>query len=137
MNRASCTALILLSLSNEAIAGEPLAQRWLYYPTNLLVTENVDQLETIWRRAAKAGYTHVNLSDTKFCILDQMPEKYFKNAERVKKLAKELKLELAPGVFPIGWSNALLSNDPNLAEGVPVREALFVVQNGEAAIDET
>ena len=40
--------------------------KWLYYPTNLLVDKNVDDLETIWRRAAAAGYTKVLLTDSKF-----------------------------------------------------------------------
>jgi hypothetical protein len=109
-------------------------QLWLYCPTNLLVDDNVDKLDALWRRAAKVGYSHVLLGDTKFCVLENMPERYFHNVERVKKLAAELKLEIVPGVFPIGWSNALLAHDPNLAEGLPVRDALFVVHGGEARV---
>src|SRR6266404_3962929 len=110
-------------------------QLWLYCPTNLLVDANVDKLDALWRRAAKVGYTQVLLGDTKFCVLENMPEKYFQNIERIKKLAAELKLEIVPGMFPIGWSNALLAHDPNLAEGLPVRDALFVVHGGEARIE--
>jgi hypothetical protein len=109
-------------------------QLWLYCPTNLLVDGNVDKLEVLWRRAAKVGYSHVLLGDTKFCVLENMPERYFHNVERVKKLAAELKIEIVPGVFPIGWSNALLAHDPNLAEGLPVRDALFVIHGGEARL---
>ncbi len=85
--------------------------------------------------AAKAGYTHVQLTDSKFSRLNEMPQRYFHNVERLKRLAAELKLEIVPGVFPIGWSNALLARDPNLAEGLPVRDALFVVRNGEARLE--
>ncbi len=63
-----------------------------------------------------------------------MPKEYFDHVERLKKIAAELKIEIAPGVFPIGWSNALLGNDPNLAEGLPVRDALFVVKGGDARL---
>jgi hypothetical protein len=35
-------------------------------------------------------------------------------------------------VFPVGYSNDLLFQDPNLVEGPPVREALFVVRGGVA-----
>ena len=52
-------------------------QMWLYYPTNLLVDANVDRLETIFRRAAKAGYSHVLIGDSKFSKLDRMPQRVF------------------------------------------------------------
>jgi hypothetical protein len=120
--------------ANDDSIARPARQLWIYCPTNLLVNENVDRLEALWRRAAKAGYTHVLLGDTKFSRLEDMPKEYYRNVERVKKIAAELTLELVPGVFPIGWSNALLGHDPNLAEGLPVRDALFVVKGGEARV---
>src|SRR5687767_6465436 len=84
---------------------------WLYYPTNLQVAENVDKLETIWARAAKAGYTHVLLADSKFAKLGDVPEHYFKNLERTKQVADRLKLKLFPAVFPVGYSNDILWHD--------------------------
>ena len=113
---------ILRRRGESFAAGPGTKQIWLYSPTNLLVNENITKLEALWRRAAKAGYTHIYLTDTKFNSLQNMPKSYFKNVERVKRLAAELHLELVPGVFPIGWSNALLHHDPNLAEGLPVEE---------------
>ena len=126
---------VLVPATAERVDGGQVRQLWLYCPTNLLVTESVDKLDALWRRAAKVGYTHILISDTKFSRLEDMPKEYFRNVERVKMLAAELKLELVPGVFPIGWSNALLGHDPNLAEGLPVRDALFVVKNGEARLE--
>ena len=46
--------------------------------------------------------------------------------------AEAAHIEIVPGVFSIGYSNDLLGADPNLAEGMPVKDALFVVKNGEA-----
>ncbi len=112
----------------------PPRQLWLYCPTNMLVNENVDKLEALWRRAVKVGYTHVYITDTKLQHLDDAQPNFLKNLERVKRLATELKIELVPGVFPIGWSDSLLYHDPNLAEGLPVRDALFVVQDGQARL---
>ena len=105
----------------------PEQQLWLYYPTNLLVAENVDKLEQIWSRAAKAGYTHVLIADSKFSRLAEMDKRYFDNVGRVKRIASELKLTLVPAVFSVGYSNDLLSMNPNLAEGLPVKDSLFVV----------
>lgn len=112
-------------------AADPPAL-WFYYPTNLLPAENVDKLEPLWRRAAAAGYTRVLLSDSKFSRLSELPREYFRNCDRVKQLARELKIQVVPALFPIGYSNDLLSNDPNLAEGLPVKDTLFVVHDGQA-----
>jgi hypothetical protein len=106
----------------------------LYYPVNLQVGENVDKLAPVWARAAKAGYTHVLLADSKFAKLGEVPDHYFKNVERVKQAAARLNLKLVPAVFPVGYSNDLLWHDPNLAEGLPVKDALFVVKSGEASV---
>jgi hypothetical protein len=126
--------LFLLLVSTPLLAAEP-RQLWLYYPTNLQSDDNIPKLEQVWRRAAAAGYTHVLLADSKFARLGHlqgMEKRYFGNIEKVKKLAKELNLEVVPALFQIGYSNSMLWHDPNLAEGLPVRAAPFVVRDGLA-----
>jgi hypothetical protein len=123
---------LLVMLAQPAQALE----KWLYCPTNLLVDKNVDTLEALWRRAAAAGYTHVLLADSKFNRLGEMEARYFRNVERVKKLAAELKIEIVPAIFPIGYSNDMLSRDPNLVEGPPVKDVPLVVQGGIARVDD-
>jgi hypothetical protein len=109
-------------------------QIWLYCAQNLAVDENVDELEKLFHRAARAGYTHVLLSDSKFGRLSDMDSHYFRNVERVKKLAEQLHLSLVPALFPIGYSNDLLWHNPNLVEALPVRDARFVVRDGTARL---
>jgi hypothetical protein len=109
-----------------------LDYRWVYCSYNLQVDENVDRLEQLLTRAAKSGYNGVLLADYKFNILDRVPERYFANASRVRQKAAQLKLDIIPAVMPIGYSEGLLSHDPNLAEGLPVRDQLLVVR-GKAA----
>ncbi len=123
----------LLVLLAGGLHGAPL-QRWLYCPVNLQVDRNIDGLEVLWRRAAKAGYTHVLLADSKFAKLGDVPGRYFTNAARVKALAAELRLEVVPAVFPVGYSNDILWHDPNLAEAMPVRDVPLVVSNGVARL---
>src|SRR3954465_11567298 len=112
-------------------AGAPL-ERWMYCAQNLWVDKNIDELEGLFQRASKAGYTHVLLTDSKFSKLGDMDARYFRNIERVKKAAAESKLEIVPALFSIGYSNDLLWHDPNLIEALPVRDALLVVSNGVA-----
>lgn len=132
------TALWMIGL---AVACSGLARAaekpelWFYYPVNLQVAENVSKLEGVWRRAAAAGYTHVLLTDSKFAKLGDlgdMEKTYFGHVERVKRLADELHLQLVPALYEIGWSNSLLWHNPSLAEGLPVKDAPFVVSGGLA-----
>lgn len=139
MRRAVTTATVLagaaLAWAATSRADEkPRLELWVYCPTNLLVDANVGKLEALWRRAAKAGYRKVLLADSKLAKLGDMEPRYFANVEKAKKLATELGLELVPSVFDVGYSNALLWHDPNLAEGLPVKGSLFEVKGGEARL---
>jgi hypothetical protein len=126
--------LVLCSSLQTQWARAAELERWLYCSRNLWVDENINKLDSLFDRAAKAGYTHILLSDSKFAKLADMDARYFRNIERVKKRAAELHLEIVPALFPVGYSNDLLWHDPNLIEALPVRDALFVVQNGVATM---
>ena len=116
-------------------AAEPVARRWVYLQTNLQVRENADKGAEILTRAAQAGYNGVVLADYKLNVLNRVPDQYFLNARQFKKVADELRIEVIPAVAPIGYSDGLLAHDPNLAEGIPVRDATFVVNGGVAKLD--
>jgi len=124
-------ALAVLAL--QGCGGRaPTPELWLYYAANLADDGAVERLAPIWRRASAAGYAHVMLADNKFARLGEMDEHYFDSVRRVRALADSLGLEIVPAVFQIGRSNSLLAHDPNLAEGLPVRNGRFVVHGGEA-----
>lgn len=92
------------------------------------------ELEGLFSRAGKAGYTHVLLSDSKFSKLDDMDARYFANVEKVKKAAKEIGLEIVPALFSIGYSNDLLWHDPNLVEALPMKDVEMVARGGVAEL---
>ena len=120
-----CMAFIPMAVS----AAERLDHRWVYLPMNLLVDKNVDEGIVILRRAAQAGYTGIVLTDSKFMRWDQMPKRYAENVHRFRRATRDLRLECVACVCPMGYSNDLLLRDPNLAEGLPVRDAPFVVHD--------
>jgi hypothetical protein len=124
---------VLLGITGRASAELPV--RWLYLMTNLQVKENLPELEALLRRAAKAGYNGVVLADYKLNVLDRVPDYYFDNARRFKKLADELGLEIIPAVAPFGYSEGILAHDPNLAEGLPARDMPLRVRGREAIVD--
>src|SRR5882724_12062635 len=88
-------------------------ERWFYVSQNLWVDQNVTNLVALMQRASQAGYTHLLLNDSKFCRLATMDAHFFQNLGVIKQAATNLNLEIVPTVFPVGYSNDLLFNDPN------------------------
>ncbi len=131
--RAVLVAILLFAFCSPAFSAEK-KELWIYCPTNLQVRENVDKLEKLWKRAAAAGYDHILLADSKFAKLADDPKEYFDNCAKVKQIGRELKMLIVPALFDVGYSNDLLWNDPNLAEGLPVKDSLFVVKDGQANV---
>src|SRR5579862_8874053 len=113
---------------------QPLIYRWVYVGTNLQVAENVDTLIALMKRAKAAGYNGLVITDTKLQRLALVPDWYFKNAQRLSDAFAAEHMDLIPGIFPVGYADGMLGNDPNLVEGQPVRNAPFVVRNGEAQL---
>jgi hypothetical protein len=131
---ASCLCLAAIAGGLNGAQPERLQHRWVYVSYNLLVDENVTKVQALLERARAAGYNGVLLADYKFQLLDQMPPNYFANVAKIRETASGLGLEIYPTVCPIGYSSGLLRHDPNLAEGLPVRDALFVAHNGQAEL---
>lgn len=99
-----------------------------------MLADNVRRLERTMLAAQAAGYNGVVLDDYKFQILDSLDASYFRNLEHLHNVAGTLGLDLYPLVARFGYSNGLLSHDPNLAEGVPAIRAPLRVQNGAATL---
>ena len=135
MARHIVLAILLLAVFCGVALGEPptldLKYRWVYVQTNLLVDKNVREALAILERAAKADYNGVVLTDSKFTRWDTLPAKYQQNVNQVRQACRRLKLDCVAGVCPMGYSNDLLGRDVNLAEGLPVKDAPFVVQGGK------
>jgi hypothetical protein len=122
-------------LDRSARAAQPTSarssygERWLYCSFNLQVDRSVDDLLALFVRAKRSGYTGILLADYKFQVLYRVPDNYFRNVEKVKTAAARAGLELVPAVFSIGYSNGLIAQDPNLAEGLAVVDQPYVVKN--------
>lgn len=126
--------LFIPALASAEPGGNPkerFNERWVYASHNLLEDKNADEVVKLIDRASKSGYTGMVFNDYKLAILDRMPARYFKNVQRMRDAARAANLEIIPSVFPIGYSSGLLAHDPNLAEGLPVVDAPFVVKGRE------
>jgi hypothetical protein len=121
----------VMALAGDASQAATPEHRWVYLATNLLVDKNVDDALALLDRAAKAGYNGVVLTDSKFTRWDTLPKKYIENVRKVRRACRDLKIDCIAAVCPIGYSNDLLSREPNLAEGLPVVDAPFVARGGK------
>ncbi len=131
------SAFLLLALSRSVPAQEPgprYDRRWVWMMTNFLVEKEADRAVALIERAGRDGFNGIVISDYKLNFLERMPKHYFEHVARVKKAAEKAHVEIIPAIFPIGYSNGLLSNDTNLAEGMPVENVPFVVKGREAAL---
>jgi len=128
---ASAVLALAAPLAARAQPGPiRMRHRWVYLSTNLLVAKNVEGAVALLERAARDGYTGIVLADSKFMRWDDLPERYLANVRTVRDACRTLRLDCIACVMPIGYSESLLARDPNLAEGLPVRDAPLVVRGG-------
>ncbi len=59
---------------------------------------------------------------------------YFRRLDVVQAACDKNQIELIPAIFSIGYGGGILAHNRNLAEGLPVLDAPFVVKNGEARL---
>ena len=135
---AACGVMAVLALAGLARAEEaaqpPLRWQWVYAPCNFQVDKAVDDLIALAARAKKAGYNGLLVSDYKFGRIEGRPANYYVNLERTRKAAADIGIDLIAGVMDVGYSNAILQNDPNLAEGIAVKDCVFAVKDGRATV---
>src|SRR5208337_3346456 len=80
--------------------------------------------------ASEHGLTAIVLSGMDRISLGSA--EYLERLRRVKAIADQYHLEIIPAGFNTGYGGAILDHNKNLAEGMLVKDALFVVQDGEA-----
>jgi hypothetical protein len=108
--------------------------RWFYHSTNIQVGDNVTAAKALWDRAVASRLNGVNLNDSKFSRPTTLPQRYMDSLVQLRDYARDRRLEIIPGVMPIGYSNGLLFHNPNLASGLPVRQQKFVIDADTARL---
>ncbi len=128
------TILAAVAFRQSTIGNQTVRPRyrWVYVASNLQIAANVDKVIDLMRRAKGIGYNGIVLADSKLQRLAGVPDFYFTNAKRLIAACRADGMEIIPCVFPIGYAEGMLANDPNLVEGQPVRNAPFLVHNGLA-----
>ena len=94
-------------------------------------TEQVEKIRNIAKIASEHGLNGLILD----AFFDRLPLESpycFKNLKEIKRICDQNNLELIPVIMGVGYNAPLLAHDKNLIEGLPVKDALFVVTGGKA-----
>ena len=111
-----------------------LPYRWLFVMRTVANPADLQRTIELLPRAAAAGYNGIVLSDHRLWTKSQASPGHAEALRKLQAEAKKHGLDLIPCVMPIGYSGRLIGSDPNLAEGLPVKEARFTVHNGVARL---
>ncbi|GIV15440.1 MAG: hypothetical protein KatS3mg022_0875 [Armatimonadota bacterium] len=123
--------LILIGWGSMVLA-QGYQDRWVWiFGWGLNRDDDVTQITAVLEEAAKHGYNGAVLSANLDALCKQPPE-YFRRLQQVKQTCERLNLEIIPSIFSVGYGGGTLWHDRHLAEGMPVQDALFVVQGNEA-----
>lgn len=123
---------MLLGHACSRFSQPRLPLRWLYLHTKFAAPNGVDDAEAVMKRAAAVGCNGVILAEATLYRGTRAPDRDRANFTRIKRLAEQLNIEMIPAVF---LPTSVTVRDPNLVEAMPVRNALFVVENGTARLE--
>jgi hypothetical protein len=132
-----CFALIFTvfagSIINSTLAeGEAKVypDRWVYVSRGL---SDVDAIREIVKTASEHGLNGMVLS-AGLDNLSHRPPEYLNRLTKIKQICEEYKIEIIPLIFSAGYGSSVLNQNLNLAAGLPVKDALFVVNGKEAQL---
>jgi hypothetical protein len=104
--------------------------RWVYANGGFQSDQDVEKMRDIIRTAAEHGLNGMVLSGMDR-ISTYSPEQLARLA-KVKEIADSYHIEIIPSGFGTGYGGTILAHDKNLAEGLLVKDALFVAKGGTA-----
>ncbi len=98
---------------------------------NLNRDSDVTEISALLETAGKHHFTGAVVSFGLDTLCKKTPD-FFQRLELVKKACDSNQLELIPAIFSVGYGGTALSHDRNLAEGLLVEQAPFLVEEGKA-----
>ena len=117
--------------AGAAVATAKAPVRLVHWMGNFANDKTLDEAIELTKRAAKAGYTGMAVIDTKIMKWSLQDKKYAENLKKFRQACTDAKMDLYVGVASFGYAGEMLALDANLAEGMPVRNAPFVVKDGK------
>ena len=132
---AKCIALgVLLSLLVSWCHAKEYPYRWVFVGGSLRTDKDVAAIEQIVQTGSEHGLNGMVLS-TGLDRLDRQAPEYLERLAKLKAFCQAHGVEIIPNIFSAGYGGSVLAYNRNLAAGIPVQDAPFVVKNGEATLN--
>lgn len=128
----ACSVVLLAVVMAQT---PPFQQRWIYVNRGLNSEQGIEQIRAIVQTGAEHGMNGIALDEGLDGVNATSPE-FQHRLDQLKEIAKSHSMDIVPVVFSAGYGRSVLQQNPNLAEGLPVKDALFVVHTGEARLVE-
>ena len=120
-----------LTIVCSTALGEEYPHRWVYIARGLHKDQDVGDIRRIVRTASEHGLNGMVLAGG-LDRLDLQPPHYFERLGAVKQVCAEHEVEIIPLIFSAGYGGSVLAHDRNLAAGIPVRGARYLVDGSQA-----
>lgn len=132
MKRSALSLIAVCLLTSVCLAqGDKQPKLFFRLQADLISDQKLAEAIKLMERAGKAGYTGIVILDNMLARKEQAEPKYQANLAKFRQACKDSKLQCWAALFPVGYANSLLSQDPNLAEAMPVRDVPFEVKKGQ------
>lgn len=134
--RATVALFLVFLCGGPVVMGEQVTypDRWVWvFGWGLGRDSDLVEIVKILDRAGQSGYTGaaVSFGLDSLCKRDEV---YFRRLDQIKEACRRNNLELIPSIFSVGYGGGILSHNRYLAEGLPVKDALFEVRGNEAVL---
>jgi len=107
--------------------------RWVYVSSSLRSDKDVAEIERIVQTGSEHGINGMVLS-AGLDHLDRQTPEFLARLAKVRESCQTHGVEIIPNIFSAGYGGSVLGHDRNLAAGIPVKDAPFVVKSGEASL---
>ena len=130
-------AALTLAHTPGALAAESdsssktMRDRWFYVSNRLVDDAGTDEVVALIKRAGKANLNGM-LWSASWDRADEWTATEIARFERVKQAADAANVEIIPILWSIGYGT-MTGRDPNLAEGLAIRNLPLVVRDGRAS----
>jgi hypothetical protein len=130
----TCWSSDMSASAASAPAGQQIyPYRWVYVSRGLGRDRDVEDIRRIAHTASEHGLNGMVLAAGLDTISLRSAD-YLRRLDEVKDICAKSNIEIIPLIFSVGYGGSVLAHNRNLAAGIPVRQALFVVEGKEARL---
>jgi hypothetical protein len=131
---STCVVLVVLLGSLVPLChAKDYPYRWVFVGGSLRTDKDVADIEKVVQTGSEHGLNGIVLS-AGLDHLDKQPPAFLERLAQVKEFCQAHKVEIIPNIFSAGYGSGILAYNRNLAAGIPVKDAPFLVKNGEASL---